>query len=64
MTDPAPQTEQASAAPAPSTTPVAPRQTSSRNGRTLPLLALLLGAGGLLVAGWSMWQVRSLQAAA
>lgn len=64
MTDPAPQTEQASAATVPSATPVPPRQASSRNGRALPVLALLLGAGGLLVAGWSLWQVRSLQAAA
>ena len=64
MTDPAPQTEQASAATEPSATPVPPRQAPSRNGRSLPLLALLLGAGGLLVAGWSLWQVRSLQAAA
>lgn len=57
MTDPAPQTEQVSAA----TEPQAPRRAAAGNGRALlPALALLLGAGGLLLAGWSLWQVRAL----
>lgn len=57
MTDPAPQTEQVSAATEPSP---APRRAAAGNGRALPALALLLGAGGLLLGGWSLWQVRAL----
>lgn len=60
VTDPAPQTEQVSAAPEPSAAPQAPSRAASGNGRALPVLALLLGAGGLLLAGWSLWQVRAL----
>ncbi len=60
MTDPAPQTEQVAAE-----TPAAPppRPAAARNGRALPVLALLLGAGALLVAGWSLRQVAGLQEA-
>ncbi|WP_455232667.1 uroporphyrinogen-III C-methyltransferase [Geopseudomonas aromaticivorans] len=63
MTDPAPHTEQAAPAAAADATPMPARRESARNGRALPALALLLGAGGLLLAGWSLWQVRSLQGA-
>lgn len=61
MTDPAPQTEQVVAEPSSpaSTTPVAAPAPAGA-GR-LPLLALLLGAGSLALAGWSVWQVRSLE---
>lgn len=59
MTDPAPQTEQVAAE-----TPAAPpRPAAARNGRALPVLTLLLGAGALLVAGWSLRQVAGLQEA-
>lgn len=58
MTDPAPQTEQVSAAGEP---PATPTPAPARSGRSLPVLALLLGAGGLLAGGWSLWQVRQLQ---
>lgn len=63
MTDPAPHTEQAAPAAAADATPMPARREAARNGRALPALALLLGAGGLLLAGWSLWQVRSLQGA-
>lgn len=53
MSDAVPQTEQDPTAPA----PAAPLRPAA--GR-LPALALLLGAGGLLLGGWSLWQVRSL----
>ncbi len=61
MTDPAPQTEeQVSAATAASVTPPAPSRRGAGNGRSLSVLALLLGAAGLLAGGWSLWQVRAL----
>lgn len=53
MSDAVPQTEQDPTVPA----PAAPSRPAA--GR-LPALALLLGAGGLLLGGWSLWQVRSL----
>lgn len=62
MTDPAPQTEQVAVAETPAAS-LPPRQAPARNGRALPVLALLLGAGALLVAGWSLRQVGSLQEA-
>lgn len=63
MTDPAPQTEQvAAAAETPAAPPAAPKP--AQGGRLLPVLALLLGGGALLVAGWSLRQVSSLQEAA
>lgn len=58
MTDPAPQTEQVSAAPAPGATPPVPQRPG--NGRSLSVLAVLLGAAGLLAGAWSLWQVRAL----
>ncbi|OLF51196.1 uroporphyrinogen-III C-methyltransferase [Pseudomonas chlororaphis] len=44
-------------APAEPATPVAPRR-----GNGLAILALLLGAAGVAVGGWGVWQVRHLQA--
>lgn len=61
MTDPAPQPEQVSAASEPSAA-AAPRRAPARRA-ALPVLALLLGAGGLLAGVWSLWQVRALQGA-
>ena len=52
MTDAAPQTEQVS--PPPGATPATPAKARGAS------LALLLGAGALLLAGWSLWQVRAL----
>ncbi|AZC25332.1 MULTISPECIES: uroporphyrinogen-III C-methyltransferase [Pseudomonas] len=40
--------------------PTAP--TVERRGNGLAILALLLGAAGIAVGGWGIWQVRSLQA--
>lgn len=51
-------TEQPSAPEAPDTT-TAPA--ARRSGTGLALLALLLGAAGVAVGGWSVWQVRQLQ---
>ncbi|MNZ30706.1 putative uroporphyrinogen-III C-methyltransferase [compost metagenome] len=42
----------------PSTTPPA-----KRSGNGLAILALLLGAAGVAVGGWGVWQVRQLQGA-
>ena len=55
--DPAPQTEPAST-PAAAAPPGPTRAHGS--GRALSVLALLLGAGGLLAGAWSLWQVRAL----
>ncbi|HYQ39038.1 MAG TPA: uroporphyrinogen-III C-methyltransferase [Pseudomonas sp.] len=57
MSDAAPQTEQDSIVPAPGSTPAASARPAPGK---LPMLALLLGAGGLLLGGWSLWQVRAL----
>jgi uroporphyrin-3 C-methyltransferase len=41
----------------------APKEPSSRRGSNgLAILALLLGAAGLVVGGWSVWQLRAMQA--
>lgn len=41
-------------------TPVEP---AKRSGNGLAILALLLGAAGVAVGGWGVWQVRQLQGA-
>lgn len=61
MTDPAPQTEQVVSAPSSPASPAPAAAAAPSRASRLPLLALLLGAGGLLLAGWSLWQVRSLE---
>lgn len=43
---------------APAQTPVEP---AKRSGNGLAVLALLLGAAGVAVGGWGVWQVRQLQ---
>jgi uroporphyrin-3 C-methyltransferase len=44
-------------------TPVEPtKPTVERRGNGLAILALLLGAAGVAVGGWGIWQVRHLQA--
>ncbi|WP_409280812.1 uroporphyrinogen-III C-methyltransferase [Pseudomonas defluvii] len=47
--------------------PEAPEQTpaaaAKRGGNGLAILALLLGAAGVAVGGWGVWQVRQLQGA-
>jgi uroporphyrin-3 C-methyltransferase len=41
----------------------APKEPSSRRGSNgLAILAFLLGAAGLVVGGWSVWQLRAMQA--
>ena len=45
---------------APAQTPVEP---AKRSGNGLAILALLLGAAGVAVGGWGVWQVRQLQGA-
>ncbi|MCQ4348787.1 uroporphyrinogen-III C-methyltransferase [Pseudomonas stutzeri] len=62
MTEPAPQTEQVAAATEPPVAPPAAAKPAAA-GRLLPVLALLLGGGALLVAGWSLRQVGTLEAA-
>jgi uroporphyrin-3 C-methyltransferase len=51
-------TEQPSALEAPEPTTAKPAR---RSGNGLALLALLLGAAGVAVGGWGVWQVRQLQ---
>ncbi|MBH3311753.1 uroporphyrinogen-III C-methyltransferase [Pseudomonas mosselii] len=51
-------TEQPAALEAPQSATAKPAR---RSGNGLALLALLLGAAGVAVGGWSVWQVRQLQ---
>nr|WP_189662038.1 uroporphyrinogen-III C-methyltransferase [Pseudomonas mosselii] len=51
-------TEQPAAPEAPQSATAKPAR---RSGNGLALLALLLGAAGVAVGGWSVWQVRQLQ---
>lgn len=53
-----PNTEQPAASEAPQTSTAKPER---RSGNGLALLALLLGAAGVAVGGWGVWQVRQLQ---
>lgn len=45
----------------PAVTPPAPAEKSPSRGNSLALLALLLGAVGVAVGGWSLWQLRNLE---
>ncbi|MDM8348668.1 uroporphyrinogen-III C-methyltransferase [Pseudomonas sp. sp1636] len=57
-----PEEQQPSAAEAPAVAPPSPTAEPSPRGNRLVLLALLLGAAGVAVGGWSLWQMRSLEA--
>ncbi|MGC5699302.1 uroporphyrinogen-III C-methyltransferase [Pseudomonas sp. NFXW11] len=48
--------------PVPETPAEAATPTIERRGSGLAILALLLGAAGVAVGGWGVWQVRNLQA--
>ncbi len=47
---------------APKPAPKAPTQAKSSSANGLALIAILLGAAGIAVGGWSVWQLRMLQA--
>ena len=61
MSDAAPQTEQDSTVPAPGGATAAAPRPPAGGGRALPALALLLGAGGLLLGYYlaMAWGIRS-----
>ena len=50
------------AQPVPETPAEPTKPTVERRGNGLAILALLLGAAGVAVGGWGIWQVRHLQA--
>lgn len=50
------------AKPEPLPDPVRKEPSNRRSGNGLAILALLLGAAGVAVGGWSVWQLRAVQA--